>query len=101
MDESVCFDFDRKEQAKKTQYWTDFSLDAPENRGSLACSIYAVSCRDETSPGAFFAYLLAVKDLSTLGAFSVTMSDKEIYLNLRVLRNDYCKGKIERNNTYI
>lgn len=85
-------------QAKKTQYWPDFS---PENRDFPACSINIASCRDETSPRGYFAYLLAVKDLSTLGAFSVTVPDKEIYLNLGVLRVDFLEGKIKRNHIHI
>lgn len=97
LDESVYNKFVWKEQAKKTQYWPDLS---PENRDSPACSINIVSCRDETSPGGYFAYQLAVKDLSTLG-FSVTMSDKEIYLNLGVLKIDFCEGKIKRNHIHI
>lgn len=85
--------FVRKEQTEKTQDWPDFSVDAPENRDSPANNIHAVSCRDETSPVGYFAFLFAVKDLSVLRAFSVIIPDKEIYLSLAVLSIKSVKEK--------
>lgn len=85
--------FVKKEQTEKTQDWPDFSVDAPENRDSPANNIHAVSCRDETFPVGYFAFLFAVKDLSVLRAFSVIIPDKEIYLSLAVLSIKSVKEK--------
>lgn len=80
LDENVHNLYVRKEQAKTTEYLPDFSVDAPENRDSPTSNIYSVSCRDETSPGGYFAFLLAVKDISALKAFLVSVPDKKIHL---------------------
>jgi len=71
----------RKERAEKTEYLPDFAVDAPENRYSPTSSIHAVSCRDETPPGGYFSFLLAVKGISVMRAFLVSVPDKEIYLS--------------------
>lgn len=70
--------FVRKEEAEKTQYLPNFFVHAPENRDSPTSSVHAVSCRDKTSPGGYFAFLLAVKGILVLRAFLVSVPDKEI-----------------------
>lgn len=85
--------FVRKEQSEKTEYLPDFSVDAPENRDSPTSNFCAVSCRDETSPGGYFAFLLAVKGILVLRAFLVSVPDKEIFLSLSVLSIHFCEGK--------
>lgn len=85
--------FVRKEQAKKTEYLLDFSVDAPENRDSPTSSSHAVSCKDEISPGGYFAFLLAVEGISVLRAFLVLVPDKGIYLSLAVLSIHFFEEK--------
>lgn len=89
--------FVRKEQAKKTEYLLDFSVDAPENRDSPTSSSHAVSCKDEISPGGYFAFLLAVEGISVLRAFLVLVPDKGIYLSLAVLSIHFFEEKKKIN----
>lgn len=60
LDESVCTALLLEKRRQRTEYLPDFSVDVPENRHYPTSSIRAVSCRDETSPGGYFAFPLKV-----------------------------------------
>lgn len=64
--------FVREEQAENTKYLPYFCVDVPANRDSPTRRIHAVSQRDETSPGGYFAFLLPVKDVGSENIFNIS-----------------------------
>lgn len=81
LDKSLCKILLSEKSRQRREKICQISLLMHLKTDSSTSNIPVVSCRDETSPGGYFAFLLAVKGILVLRAVLGSVPDKEMYLS--------------------